>query len=240
MSMPADRIQEILGLKPTIRGTADWRRPLKENYHAALSSALSPHAGVTGNARLALLHGLVPSAAFKHRTHLKLHESEKTERLARVIALAELLWDDAEAAQRFLSAPQPELQNRTRLDKTATKLGACQVEDLVVRAIYGLLDLNRAIACVDIELQTRALILKAARVRATRSNDRTRVTNFVANANTGSVGRSVSEAGRKAKRCGWPAAEQDAKRCGAHVWRPLEFLPVAQSSRPARLTPGPC
>jgi putative toxin-antitoxin system antitoxin component (TIGR02293 family) len=85
-----------------------------------------------------LLHGIVPSATFKRRSRLKLHESEKTERLARVIALAELLWDDAEAAQRFLSTPHPELQNRTPLDIAATELGARQVEDLVMRAIYGL------------------------------------------------------------------------------------------------------
>jgi putative toxin-antitoxin system antitoxin component (TIGR02293 family) len=69
---------------------------------------------------------------------LKLYGSEKTERLARVIPLAELLWDDAEAAQGFLNAPHPELQNRTPLDIASTELGARQAEDLVMRAIYGL------------------------------------------------------------------------------------------------------
>jgi hypothetical protein len=33
--------------------------------------------GVTGKARLDLLHGVVPSATFKRRTRLKRHESEK-------------------------------------------------------------------------------------------------------------------------------------------------------------------
>jgi putative toxin-antitoxin system antitoxin component (TIGR02293 family) len=69
---------------------------------------------------------------------LKLYGSEKTERLARVIPLAELLWDDVEAAQGFLNAPHPELQNRTPLDIASTELGARQAEDLVMRAIYGL------------------------------------------------------------------------------------------------------
>jgi putative toxin-antitoxin system antitoxin component (TIGR02293 family) len=60
------------------------------------------------------------------------------ERLARVIALSELLWDDPEAAQRFMSTPHPELRNRSPLDCAGTELGARQVEDVVMRALYGL------------------------------------------------------------------------------------------------------
>jgi putative toxin-antitoxin system antitoxin component (TIGR02293 family) len=138
MSMPTERVEEILGLKSTTRGMAGLAAAVERGLpRSALIRAIA-RAGVTGKARLALLHGIVPSATFKRRTRLKLHESEKTERLARVIALAELLWDDAEAAQRFLSAPHPELQNRTPLNIAASELGARQVEDLVMRAIYGL------------------------------------------------------------------------------------------------------
>jgi putative toxin-antitoxin system antitoxin component (TIGR02293 family) len=60
------------------------------------------------------------------------------ERLTRVIALSELLWDDGEGAQRFLSTPHPELQNRTPLDCASTELGVAKVEDVVMRALYGL------------------------------------------------------------------------------------------------------
>jgi putative toxin-antitoxin system antitoxin component (TIGR02293 family) len=63
---------------------------------------------------------------------------DRTEQVARVIALSELLWDDAEAAQRFINAPHPELGNRTPLECASTELGARQVEDVVARAIYGL------------------------------------------------------------------------------------------------------
>ena len=113
MSMPAERVEEILGLKPTTRGMAGLAAAVEKGLPRSALIRVIARAGVTGKARLALLHGIVPSATFKRRTRLKLHESEKTERLARVIALAELLWDDAEAAQRFLSASHPELQNRT-------------------------------------------------------------------------------------------------------------------------------
>jgi uncharacterized protein (DUF2384 family) len=59
------------------------------------------------------------------------------ERRIRVIALSNLLWDDAVAAQHFLSTPHPELQNRPPLD-ASTELGVRQVEDVVMRAIHGL------------------------------------------------------------------------------------------------------
>jgi putative toxin-antitoxin system antitoxin component (TIGR02293 family) len=138
MSMPAERIEQILGLKPTTRGMAGLAAAVEKGLPRSALMRVVARAGVTGKARLALLHRVVPSATFKRRTRLKLHESEKTERLARVIALAELLWDDADAAQRFINAPHAELGNRTPLECASTELGARQVEDVVMRAIYGL------------------------------------------------------------------------------------------------------
>jgi putative toxin-antitoxin system antitoxin component (TIGR02293 family) len=64
--------------------------------------------------------------------------TKANEHLTRVIALSELLWDDPEAAQRFLITPHPELGSRTPLDCAGTELGARQVEDVVMRAIHGL------------------------------------------------------------------------------------------------------
>ena len=138
MSLPAERVQEILGLKLASRGVAGLAAAVEKGLPRSALLRVVARSGVTGKARLALLHRVVPSATFKRRTRLKLHESEKTERLARVIALAELLWDDAEAAQHFINTPHPELKNRTPLDCASTELGARQVEDLVMRAIYGL------------------------------------------------------------------------------------------------------
>ena len=138
MSLPAERIEQILGLRPTTRGMAGLAAAVQKGLPRSALTRVVARAGVTGKARLALLHRVIPSATFKRRTRLKLHESEKTERLARVIALSELLWDDAEAAQLFINAPHPELGNRTPLECASTELGARQVEDLVMRAIYGL------------------------------------------------------------------------------------------------------
>lgn len=138
MSVPAERIEEILGLKLATRGEASLAAAVEKGLPRSSLLRVVARSGATGKARIALLHRVVPSATFKRRTRLKLHESEKTERLARVIALAELLWDDPDAAQRFLSTPHPELRNRSPLDRAGTELGARQVEALVMRAIHGL------------------------------------------------------------------------------------------------------
>lgn len=138
MNMPAARIQEILGLKGAGRGASGLAAAVEKGLLRSALVRVVARAGLTGKARDALLYRVVPLATFKRRTRLKLHESEKTERLARVIALAELLWDEQPAAQQFLSAPHPELDGRTPLESAGSELGARAVEDIVMRALYGL------------------------------------------------------------------------------------------------------
>jgi putative toxin-antitoxin system antitoxin component (TIGR02293 family) len=138
MNMPTDRIQEILGLKQTARGAPGLAAAVEKGLPRSALLRTVERAGLSGKARDALLYRVVPLATFKRRTRLKTHESEKTERLARVIALAELLWDDTAAAQRFLDTPHAELGGRTPLDCAATELGARAVEEVVNRALYGL------------------------------------------------------------------------------------------------------
>src|ERR1035438_1571072 len=78
-----------------------------------------------------LLYRVVPEATYKRRTRLTPAESERTERLARVIATAEFVWDYQDAAHRWLHAPHPELSGRTPLQSAMTELGARQVEELL-------------------------------------------------------------------------------------------------------------
>ena len=81
---------------------------------------------------------IVPEATFKRRTRLSAAESERTERLARVIAAAEHTWNDKEDAREWLTKSHPELGNRTPLDSALTELGARQVEELLDRLFYGI------------------------------------------------------------------------------------------------------
>ena len=86
-----------------------------------------------------ILYRVVPEATYKRRRHrLRANESERTERLARVIAAAEQVWDSAEDAHLWLRTPHPELDNRSPLECAFTELGARQVEELLDRIFYGL------------------------------------------------------------------------------------------------------
>ena len=114
MSLATRRVEEILGLKAADGSTRTLAAAVERGLPRSALVRTVARAGLTGKARDALMYRVVPLATLKRRTRLKLHESEKTERLARVIALAELLWDDQPAAQQFLNAPHPELEGARR------------------------------------------------------------------------------------------------------------------------------
>src|SRR5947199_9052496 len=87
----------------------------------------------------AMMHRIVPEATFKRRRErLSPAESERTERLARVVATAEDVWQDREQARRFLTTPHPESGGKTPLEAALTELGARQAEEVMARILYGL------------------------------------------------------------------------------------------------------
>jgi putative toxin-antitoxin system antitoxin component (TIGR02293 family) len=137
-SVPADRVARILGLRPNVRSIADIAEAVESGLPKQSLERVVERAGVEGPARARLMQRVVPAATYKRRQRLKLVESERTERLARVIALAEMLWDDEAEAKRFLATPHAELGRRKPIEAALTELGARQVEDIVMRALYGL------------------------------------------------------------------------------------------------------
>ncbi|HUK19115.1 MAG TPA: antitoxin Xre/MbcA/ParS toxin-binding domain-containing protein [Bryobacteraceae bacterium] len=87
----------------------------------------------------AIMQRVVPEATYKRRRdRLSPAESERTERLARVIAMAEDVWEDRQEARRFLTTPHAEMGGRTPLDAALTELGARQAEEIMARIVYGL------------------------------------------------------------------------------------------------------
>ena len=91
----------------------------------------------TGDRRRAMSR-IVPEATFKRRTRLSHDESERTERLARVIAAAEYTWNDRDDAREWLTKAHSELGKRTPLETAMSELGARRVEDLLERLFYGI------------------------------------------------------------------------------------------------------
>jgi len=85
-----------------------------------------------------LIYRIVPEATYKRRTRLTTAESERTERLARVVAAAESVWNDRDDARRWLTTALRELNGKTPIESAMTELGARQVEELLDRIFYGL------------------------------------------------------------------------------------------------------
>jgi putative toxin-antitoxin system antitoxin component (TIGR02293 family) len=85
-----------------------------------------------------MLYRVIPEATYKRRTRLTPAESERTERLARVIAMAEFVWDNRNDAREWLTKPHPELENRPPLEAALSELGARRAEELLDRLFYGI------------------------------------------------------------------------------------------------------
>lgn len=86
-----------------------------------------------------LTHSIVPRTTLHRRTtRLSKAESERLERLARMTALAEEVWEDADHAHEFLLSEQPQLGGQRPVDLTGTDVGTREVEDLLFKMEYSL------------------------------------------------------------------------------------------------------
>ncbi len=92
----------------------------------------------TVESRARLFAFIAPPATLKRRKdRLKTDESERTERLARVIATARHVFGNEEFARRFLVAPHKMLRDRAPIEAAMSELGARQVEELLWDVYYG-------------------------------------------------------------------------------------------------------
>jgi putative toxin-antitoxin system antitoxin component (TIGR02293 family) len=141
MIRPGD-IANVMGGKAilgrTVRSIGELDRTVASGLpKRALRSTAERIASQPAEARR-VMYQVVPEATYKRRTRLSRLESERTERLARVIAAAEYVWDDREDAREWLLQAHPELGSRTPFESAFTELGARRVEELLDRLFYGI------------------------------------------------------------------------------------------------------
>ncbi len=136
------KIAEVMGGKKVfhkpIRSLFDLEKNVEEGLPKMalknIASFLSPQRN-----RYQFIYQVVPEGTYKRRkTYLSFEESEKTERLARVIATAIHVWNDAQKAKEFLITPHPFFKNRPPIEVAFSELGARQVEELLWGIFYGL------------------------------------------------------------------------------------------------------
>lgn len=65
-------------------------------------------------------------------------DNECSDRLARLIAAAESVWDDPQDAQRWLNKPHSQLDDKAPLQAGMTEAGARRAEALLNQILHGL------------------------------------------------------------------------------------------------------
>jgi putative toxin-antitoxin system antitoxin component (TIGR02293 family) len=134
-----ESIAEILGLKGSIRSVSELEAAVSAGLPKRSLERLSARLHLDRRIASAYKFKVVPQATWKRRSkRLSVDESERTERLARVLAHAEYAWDDRDQAREWMSKPHRELHNSTPLEAARTELGARRVEDLLDKLYYGL------------------------------------------------------------------------------------------------------
>ncbi|AEA65510.1 antitoxin Xre/MbcA/ParS toxin-binding domain-containing protein [Burkholderia gladioli] len=134
-----EAIAAVMALSPVPHTLAELEARVRDGLPKSALRAGIEHAVGGADARRSLLARIIPEATYKRRRdRLTPDESEKAERLARVVATAVYVWDDAEDARAFLAAPHALLEGRAPLDVALTELGARRVEELLWQLFYGL------------------------------------------------------------------------------------------------------
>jgi putative toxin-antitoxin system antitoxin component (TIGR02293 family) len=143
MTIEPARIAEVMGgpqvLGRSVRSLQDLSQAVAEGLPKdALKRTVRRVFPEAKEANEVMFRIVAPATYKRRRTRMKAQESERTERLARVIASAEFVWNNAEKAHRWLVKPHPELARITPVESALTELGARQVEELLDRIYYGL------------------------------------------------------------------------------------------------------
>ena len=133
------RIAQVMGLKRKVHSLGELAAVVSAGLPKSALNASVARVYPAGPERTEMLYRIIPQATYKRRRdHLKSEESERTERLARVIATAEYVWDDRKEAQRFLTTPHAQLSGRRPIEVALSELGARRVEELLWKLYYGL------------------------------------------------------------------------------------------------------
>jgi putative toxin-antitoxin system antitoxin component (TIGR02293 family) len=142
VTVDAADVARIMGgekvLRRRVASLADLQAVVAEGLPVRALNETVRHVAGSSRTATALKDRLVPRATRARRTRLKLTESERVERLARVMALAEHVWANEEDARAFMQEPHPLLDGETPLAMASTELGARRVELLLSKLEYGL------------------------------------------------------------------------------------------------------
>ncbi|HVQ47387.1 MAG TPA: antitoxin Xre/MbcA/ParS toxin-binding domain-containing protein [Gemmatimonadales bacterium] len=126
-------------LKEDVASVADLERAVGRGLPFAALKYVVRHFPQRQKTRVQQI--VVPRSTLQRREEegrLRPAERERLERIARLATLAEQVWESSEEAQRFLTAPHPQLENQAPIDLAATDLGTRRVETLLWKLEHSL------------------------------------------------------------------------------------------------------
>jgi putative toxin-antitoxin system antitoxin component (TIGR02293 family) len=140
--LAVERVADVLGgkavLKRPVRTWSELEQMVRDGLPKRSLQLVASRALPNGEPASSLVYRVVPVATFKRRVRLTPEESARTERLARVVALSESIWNDEDESRAFLNRAHPLLDDRPPIEVAATELGARRVEQLLHSAEQGL------------------------------------------------------------------------------------------------------
>ena len=132
------KIALLLGLRRGITSVERLDKQVEAGLPKASLGAIANHVYRSSKEATALMQQVIPAATFHRRGDtLKPQEGERVERLARVIATAEHVWNDTDDARAFLSTAHPMLGGKRPIEVALTELGARRVENLLWSLFHG-------------------------------------------------------------------------------------------------------
>ena len=134
-----EKIAAVMALVPAPHSFSELDGMVRSGLPKSALRLSVAHVGRTDEERKRILYSIIAEATYKRRSaRLTPGESERAERLARVFATAQYVWDGEDDARDFLHAAHPLLENRTPLAVSMSELGARRVEALLWNLFYGL------------------------------------------------------------------------------------------------------
>lgn len=135
----AHPIAEILGLGASVQSMRELDNAVSAGLPKRSLVLLSSRLYQDTRAASAFKFKVIPPATWKRRQkRLSRQESERIERLARVLAYAEYVLDDRDEARQWMNAPHRELGGEAPLEVAQTEIGARRVESVLNKLLFGL------------------------------------------------------------------------------------------------------
>ncbi len=132
------KIALVLGLRSKVTSIAQLDQQVEAGLPKSSLGTVARHVYGSSPDAAALMQRVIPSATYHRRgEELKPQEGERVERLARVIATAEHVWDDVQDARTFLSTGHAMLDGKRPIEVALTELGARRVETLLWSLFHG-------------------------------------------------------------------------------------------------------